>query len=137
MEDQSKNNDFLAEFMGYQILHKKFQVKSYNSSNEYYWDWTEGKVLCDPQGEIVENYEQEPLTGYDDLGFSSSWDLLIPVWHKIITEIWDAELDESEHLQDTLDLEAEFLTRVSRDAPIEATEIVIKTIKWFKSIETE
>ena len=72
--------------MGYQILHKKFQVKSYNSSNEYYWANTEGEVLCNSDGNIVEDYEQEPLESFEDLNFKE-WNTLMPVVEKVVKSV--------------------------------------------------
>lgn len=80
------DNEKIARFMGYQILHKKFQVKSYNSSNEYYWANTEGEVLCNSDGNIVEDYEQEPLESFEDLNFKE-WNTLMPVVEKVVKSV--------------------------------------------------
>lgn len=48
----------------------------WNSSNEYYWDWTEGELWVDEQG--------QPLNeGTDDLLYHESWEWLMPVVESI------------------------------------------------------
>ena len=76
--------ELIAKFTGYQILNKKFEIKSYNSSNEYYWTSTEGDVVCNSAGNIMDNEDQEPIDELDDLPFRSSWDWLMEAVEKIV-----------------------------------------------------
>lgn len=86
MQEQEiiEGNKLIAEFMGYQILHKKFQYQNFNSSNESYFANGEGKIVCDKDGHEVNLYpDGDPLEDLSELPFNSSWDWLMPVVEKI------------------------------------------------------
>ena len=91
--------ELIAKFTGYQILNKKFEIKSYNSSNEYYWTSTEGDVVCNSAGNIMDNEDQEPIDELDDLPFRSSWDWLMEAVEKIINTPLDGESNIKHHLR--------------------------------------
>lgn len=83
-EEIDQNNKLIAEFMGYQILHKKFQYRNFNSSNESYFENDEGEIVCDERGQEVNLYpDGDPLSDLSELPFNSSWEWLMPVLEKI------------------------------------------------------
>lgn len=77
-----EGNKLLAGFLGYQLIQKKYQYLNYNSSNESYWEWDEGNIVCDKNGNEVNFYNDEPLYSLEDIPFKS-WDVLMPVVEKI------------------------------------------------------
>ena len=82
---QEEINDYnrrCAEFLGYQILNKKFQYENYNSSNESYFSWTEGNIVCDKKGNIV-YIDTEPLFELEELPFNSDWNRI----HEVVNGI--------------------------------------------------
>lgn len=82
LEQIKEGNKLIAEFMGYQILHKKYEYLNFNSSNESYWDITEGDIVCDENGNEVDALDNYPFYSLEDLPFHSSWDWLMPVVSK-------------------------------------------------------
>ena len=74
-----ENNKLIAEFMGYQILHKKYQTRHMCSSNESDWVVEYGEIVCDTNGNEVDDEKQEPFYSLEDLPFNYSWDWLMPV----------------------------------------------------------
>jgi hypothetical protein len=86
MKEIIEGNKLIAEFIGYQILHKKYQYRSFNSSNESYFEESEGDIVCDKNGDEVNLYlDGDPLFDLSELPFHSSWDLLMPVVEKCLT----------------------------------------------------
>ena len=84
VEEASNGNELIAQFMGYQILNKKYQERNYNSSNEFYYEWNEGEIVCDKYGnEVNLPNGDDPIYFLDELPFDSSYDWLIPVVEKI------------------------------------------------------
>ena len=84
MENIVENNRIIAEFMGYKILHRKFQYRYWNSSDESYFETNEGNIVCDEDGYEVNLYpDGDPLFELEELPFHSSWDWLMPVVEKI------------------------------------------------------
>jgi hypothetical protein len=83
MENIEEGNKIISEFMGYQILRKKYQTQHYCSSNESTWVVDEGDIVCDDNGNEVDDERQEPYFELEFLPFNSSWDWLMPVWKKI------------------------------------------------------
>jgi hypothetical protein len=83
-----EGNELISEFMGYQVLNKRYQVKSYNSSNEYYWAYEEGEIVCDADGNEVNDHGLEPFVSLDELPFFDSWDWLMPAVEKLGTWFW-------------------------------------------------
>jgi len=75
-------------------------------------------AIVDPKGE--------------DLRYHTSWDWLIPAWHKWITMCWDDGLFTSHPVQNIYE---EFNTRVARNAPNEAMEFLVQGIKWHNQQE--
>jgi len=133
-------NKLIAKFMGYKKLHKKFQVKSYNSSNEYYWEWEEGDVVCNPDGDIVENYEQEPISGFKELTFDESWELMMKVVDKIgdlgynisISRSWVELRVTSDSKMGFFEIVKGHSNRGGKIAKLEATNIVVvEFIKYY------
>ena len=79
-----EGNKLIAEFMGYQILHRKYQYRNFNSSNESYFADDKGEIVCDKNGYEVNLYPNgDPLEDLSELPFNSSWDWLMPVVEKI------------------------------------------------------
>jgi hypothetical protein len=76
-------NKLIGLFMGYQILHKKYQTQTWCSSNESTWDFSEGFIVCDINGHEVDDNDNEPYFYIEDLPFKNSWDWLMPVVKKI------------------------------------------------------
>lgn len=67
--------EMIAEFLGYSRKIVKFQTKTWNSSDEYYWDWTEGELWCDEHGDPIDEE-------YDTLNFHH-WNELMEVVNKV------------------------------------------------------
>ncbi len=66
-------------------------------------------------------YLNEPHVGINFMKFHTSWDWLVPVWHKLATECWNKGI--------TIDhMKADFDCCVSRNAPKNAYEIVTQGI---------
>lgn len=81
-QEINSGNRLIAEFMGYQILNKNFQYLNYSSSNESYWEWDEGDIVCDEHGNEVNFYNDEPLYSLEDIPFKE-WNVLMTVVEKI------------------------------------------------------
>ena len=74
----------VSEFMGYKILHKKFQYQNYSSSNESYFAEDQGDIVCDKNGREVNLYpDRDPLCSLSELPFNSDWNWLMDVIIKI------------------------------------------------------
>ena len=71
-----EGNELIAEFLGYSRKVVRYQEKSYNSSNEFYYRWTEGELWCDEAGHPLDDE-------YDELLFHANWDWLMPLVFKI------------------------------------------------------
>lgn len=84
----TEGNKLIAEFMGCKILHKKYQIRSWNSSNEYYWADGDGEIVCDKDGNEVDDFNNEPFSSLEHLPYSESWDWLMPVVKKV-TDLHD------------------------------------------------
>ena len=78
-----EGNELIARFMGYQILYKKYETRYMSSSNESDWVVTEGEIVCDSNGNEVDDINNEPYYDLRSLPFNSSWDWLMPVIDKI------------------------------------------------------
>lgn len=77
------NNELIAKYMGYQIIHKKFQYRNWNSSDESYFENGEGNIVCDKKGHEVNLYpDGDPLFELSELPFDS-YEWLMPVIQKI------------------------------------------------------
>lgn len=73
-------NKMCSEFLGYQILFKKYQYENFNSSNEYYYEWDEGDIVCDKNGnEVNLYYKSDPLFELEELPFHSDWDYIMEI----------------------------------------------------------
>ena len=81
--ETTEGNKLIAEFMGYQILRKKFETQRMCSSNETTWVMDEDDIVCDAKGNEVDDERQEPYFDLEMLPFNSSWDWLMPVVEKI------------------------------------------------------
>lgn len=82
----NESNELIAKFMGYQILHRKYQYQNFNSSNESYFQDDEGEIVCDEHGREVNLYpDGDPLFSLSELPFHKDWNLLMPVVEKIHT----------------------------------------------------
>lgn len=94
-----EGNKLIAEFMEYQILHKRFQYQSWNSSNESYFSTDTGDIVCDKHGHEVNLYpDGDPLMELSELPFNSSWDWLMPVITKCIEKnIWYSDWTNQLH----------------------------------------
>lgn len=77
-----EGNKLLGEFIGYSIQRKKYQTQRWNSSNESYWGWEEGDIVCDENNNEVCDENNEPYECLEDLPFKS-WAFLMPVVEKI------------------------------------------------------
>ena len=83
-EEIDKGNEIIAKWAGYKIMYKKFQYQNFNSSNESYFEWSEGNIVCNKNGHEVNIYpESGPLTNLSELPFDSSWEFLMPIVEKI------------------------------------------------------
>ena len=65
------NNKLIAQFMGYKLMNKKFQFKNYNSSNEYNWENTEGKIAVG----TIENFSLQKKKA-EELEYKAHYDSL-------------------------------------------------------------
>ena len=83
--ETTEGNKLIAEFMGYQILRKKFETQQMCSSNETTWVMDEDDIVCDAKGNEVDDERQEPYYYLESLPFNYSWDWLMPVLLKITT----------------------------------------------------
>lgn len=109
MEDNRENKKLIALFVGFEKIDEEGYINSlqYNGGVEVY----------------------KKATGhYDDMLFSTSWDWLITAWHIFITMIWDEGGYDDE---DVVKIRKEFQTRIDRDAPGEASVILVNAIKWY------
>lgn len=80
----NESNELIAKFMGYQILHRKYQYQNFNSSNESYFQDDEGEIVCDEHGREVNLYpDGDPLFSLSELSFHEDWNLLMPVVENI------------------------------------------------------
>lgn len=83
-EEIQTYNKLCAKFLGYQVLHKKFQQLWSTSSNEYEFVWEEGEIVCDKEGDEVQIYpDADPLTDLADLPFDSNWNWIMEVVERI------------------------------------------------------
>lgn len=78
-----EGNKLIAEFMGYQILSKKYETQHWCSSNESQWVVNEGDIVCDTEGNEVDNQRNKPYFRLEEVPFNLSWDWLMPVIDKI------------------------------------------------------
>jgi len=65
--------------------------------------------------------------------YHNSWDWIIQAWHKVITEIWDGKFEGDVSFRDVAILEQAFSIHVSRNAPLSAAKVVVKTIRMVSS----
>ena len=85
------------------------------------------RVIAEFMGYYVFNViNPQPLPA----SYQKSWELLIPVWHKLITAIWDKGMFD---LPESVELYSAFNTRIARNAPGEATQILAVAITAYKN----
>lgn len=116
-----KLNEIIAEYYGFTFV----------SDRDIYIIGTEKHLYFG-----LKNVEQSPMDKEyiccrkQNLLFHKSWDWLTPVWHKLITKIWDeGKMDDAFYKE----LYSQFNTRVARNAPREASELLVEGIKHYKS----
>lgn len=135
-EEIIEENKLIAEFMGYQVLRKKFQYKNWNSSDEFYFETDEGDIVCDKNGREVNLYaDADPLFELEELPFNSSWDWLMSVVEKIEKEYWVTTTTRrgisavSIHQPERA---YEEIARFDSEDKLEATwRVVVEFIKWY------
>lgn len=131
-------NKLIAEFMGYQILHKNYQTRVWCSSNESTWEVTEDDIVCDSNGNEVDDETQEPYFELECLPFYTSWDWLMPVWNKILKwgqgEFginWEQSIDEMFITIGTTK-DNQFIIKWLNTGEIEEVfYVVVEFIKWY------
>lgn len=107
-----KNNILIAEFMGYK------NVKTVD-----HYDTKRFK-----KGVCVLSVKDNRTTYHE---YNSNWNQLIFAWHKLVSMIW-SEGDDGDYMCEFLnDLYDDFNTKVGRNAPKEASELLVKGIKWY------
>lgn len=74
--DIEKDNELLAKFLGYSRKVVKYRERIWNSSDEYYWDWTEGELWVDASSYPIDDEN-------DTLKFHYDWNSLMKVVEKI------------------------------------------------------
>lgn len=70
------DNELLAKFLGYSRKVVKIQERNWNSSNEYYWNWTEGERWVNKHNDPIDDE-------YGELTFHCDWNHLMMVVDKI------------------------------------------------------
>lgn len=76
-------NKMIAEYMGYRMENRRYRYENFKSSDESYWEWTTGDIVCDENGIGLCNGEFEPFFSLEDIPFDEEWDWLMPVVEKI------------------------------------------------------
>lgn len=139
-QEISDNKILVAKFMGYQLLTKKYESRTYNSSNEFYYELNEGEIVCDKNGNEVNFYNDEPLYSLEDIPFNT-WDTLIPIVQKIKLDASSKLLLERGGISDSILPYIESVRPISKallNLNIEElwNEIVI-WVKWYNTNKNE
>lgn len=88
----------MALFMDCSMKVVKYQEEIWNSSNESYWDWTEGERWVDKNGKILNEQDYHG----DSLLYHVDWNWLHPVIKKVY-DIVSFQMDFELHLEQTLE----------------------------------
>lgn len=121
-----EGNELIAKFLGCSRKIVKYQQQVWNSSNEYYWDWTEGELWVDEHGEALNDE-------CDELIYHASWDELMLIIQKIKT------LDESEFNYQVTNMtlfriQKESLLNIPISSEIEVVySQIVDFIKWYNN----
>lgn len=100
-----ESNKLIAEFMGFEDASK------FISGENRMRKPTKYKYGC-------QQYE------YAKLEYHTDWNLLIEVYHTIVTKMWNEGINADYFVKD-------FNECVERNAPLSAFEVVVNRIKWY------
>ena len=145
-QEISDNKILVAKFMGYQLLTKKYESRTYNSSNEFYYELNEGEIVCDENGNEVNFYNDESLYSLEDIPFNT-WDVLMEVVEKIEFLGFNTFINYDINIRDNKKHICQISDHIHANYPYiyirgvdKITSVymaVVEFIKWYTTIEDE